>query len=388
VGSTPSIGTTFIWENDDTGGVPKDSQNISAQFEAGTEVESERPLRFPKRFKHRGKTVVSIYHKPDRAYVVYWAIILKDGSIADPYVIDFGISFDSRQTVALTREGEMFRNEFIILPEYQDLEGGHRELLSDITALVGVFFSCLTGRPPVVLLDAAELPPHRRHEELVVKSASSIEESEKLMWFFRRGFAFRPSNRFQSMAEFTTELGRFADGSQGVGLDAIEQFKIFDRTAKSKDRNLQLILLARKYQGLAEGVAQQLTDRFRSLHEMEGAFSHFGFQLQTDLTQSLPAGDLFSGTNIHGFQIYRQNFSQTAVVLLIGMAQQLDLHLYISGYVGTLNDPTRPTKKIVWERVAVIDSTQEAPSDRIIDVVVNAVDQRLARELRNLANQT
>src|SRR6185312_509276 len=106
-------------------------------------------------------------------------IIFKDGNLGSPYVLDFGISFDSRQTIILTREGEMFWNEFIILPECQDLEGGHRELRSDITALVGVFFSCLTGKPPIVLRNATDQAPHQRHEKLIAASASTTEEGER-----------------------------------------------------------------------------------------------------------------------------------------------------------------------------------------------------------------
>ncbi|HEY9815294.1 MAG TPA: protein kinase, partial [Candidatus Obscuribacterales bacterium] len=94
-------------------------------------------------------------------------IILKDGNINHPYILDFGISFDSRQTVALTEEGEMFWNEFIMLPECQDLAGGHRDLRSDITALAGIFFTCLTAKPPIMLRSAEEQPPHERHEKLL-----------------------------------------------------------------------------------------------------------------------------------------------------------------------------------------------------------------------------
>jgi len=94
-------------------------------------------------------------------------IILKNGEIDEPYILDFGISFDSMQTVMLTKNGEMFWNEFIILPECQDLGGNHRDLRSDITALVGVFFSCLTKKPPIMLRDAQNRGPHQRCEDAV-----------------------------------------------------------------------------------------------------------------------------------------------------------------------------------------------------------------------------
>ena len=133
-------------------------------------------------------------------------IILKNGEISEPYILDFGISFDSCQTHCLTRNGEMFWNEFIILPECQDLEGGHRDLRSDITALVGIFYSCITGRPPIVLRNAQELSPHRRDEGKIFEIAENDDQGEQLMWFFDKGFEYRISKRFQNINEFQEEL--------------------------------------------------------------------------------------------------------------------------------------------------------------------------------------
>jgi serine/threonine-protein kinase len=166
-------------------------------------------------------------------------IILKDGEIVLPFVLDFGIAFDSRQTRILTQEGEMFWNEFIILPECQVLEGGHRDLRSDITALAGIFFTCLTGRPPIVLRDAQELAPHQRHERFLLDSAETVEQGERLVWFFDRAFKYRIEERFQTLGEFIAELAHFDESSPVESLDIIKQFSVLDEAVRSTDRNVQ-----------------------------------------------------------------------------------------------------------------------------------------------------
>lgn len=143
-------------------------------------------------------------------------IILKNEEISSPYILDFGISFDSKQTVILTREGEMFWNEFIILPECQDLAGGHRDLRSDVTALAGILFNCLTGKPPIMLRDSQELAPHKKHEHLLLNSAETINQGEHLIWFFNRAFSYHINDRFQTLDEFTNELQYISESSNAV----------------------------------------------------------------------------------------------------------------------------------------------------------------------------
>ena len=186
-------------------------------------------------------------------------IILKGDSIDEPFILDFGISFDSRQTYVLTREGEMFWNEFLILPECQDLEGGHRDLRSDIAALVGIFYSCISGSPPVVLRDAQERPPHRRQNETKVRSvAENPQQAEQLLWFFDKGFSFRLSDRFQNLDEFRRELERFGESDTYAALDVLEQFQLLDQTVRARDRTVQLALLRQNFSKMQTAIDQAM----------------------------------------------------------------------------------------------------------------------------------
>jgi serine/threonine protein kinase len=311
-------------------------------------------------------------------------VILKGGDSSSPYVLDFGISFDSRQTMILTREGEMFWNEFIILPECQDLEGGHRDLRSDITALVGVFFSCLTGRPPIVLRDATDQAPHQRHGKLVAAAANTTEEGERLMWFFQRGFAFRLADRFQSLSEFTSELMRFADASSDASLDPIEQFKILSHNVEKTDRNVQLVALKRKYVELLNPIRNALGTKLDSIGSHQGSLSFGGVLLQNHLKAYLPKGDILDEPSVvNAFTVSRNHFNGTAVVVLMGIGEGMNVHLYASGYIT----PIQSEKLVEWSKVAVVEEADKKISERTIAAVVDNLANKLAHEIRNLILQ-
>jgi hypothetical protein len=275
----------------------------------------------------------------------------------------------------------MFWNEFIILPECQDLEGGHRDLRSDITALAGVFFSCLTRRPPIVLRDAAtDRAPHQRHEDLVIAAASTTEEGERLMWFFQKGFAFRLSDRFQSMSEFTSELMRFADVSREDPLDPIEQFKMLSHNVETTDRNVQLVALRGKYNGLLQPIRSALATKLNPVTKLQGSFEIGNVALRNQLDPHHLKGEPLDSGNANAFIVSRHHFQGTAVVALIGVAEGMGIHLYAAGYTG----PLAADKLIEWSKIAVVEEVDQKISDRTLTVVVDALANMLAREIRNL----
>lgn len=307
-------------------------------------------------------------------------IIFKDGDLGSPYVLDFGISFDSRQTIILTREGEMFWNEFIILPECQDLEGGHRDLRSDITALVGVFFSCLTGRPPIVLRDATDQAPHQRHEKLLSAAAGSVQEGERLMWFFERGFAFRISDRFQTIGEFTSELMRFATLSQEGYLDPIEQFKILSHSVEQTDRNVQLIALRAKYSQLLGQIMPAVSAKMNPVQKHEGSFDVDSVPLPAQSKTYLPKGEQLRDNGALSFKVSRNHFKGSAVALLTGFAEGFDIHFYATSYT----QPLAKDRSLEWSKVAVVDAAQLQINERTLAVIVDHLATKLAHEIRNL----
>ncbi len=314
-------------------------------------------------------------------------IILKNGDINSPYVLDFGIAFDSRQTIILTREGEMFWNEFIILPECQDLEGGHRDLRSDITALAGIFFSCLTGRPPIVLRNAQELAPHQRHERLLLDSAETVEQGERLVWFFDRAFSYRINERFQNLDEFKNELVRFSESFPVDSLDLFEQFNILDRKAQSEDRNVQLSALQKKYDNIIRKVSQKMNKELEALSHQHGRLSETIFSItniQEPNRPKLDVGDILDRGNIHAFILGREHLRKVAVVLIAAFGVGMQIHLYSASYCALSNKSNKPLKALKWSKIATIDENADVLSKTKLSVIVNALKLKLALEIRNL----
>ena len=317
-------------------------------------------------------------------------IILKNGEISSPYVLDFGIAFDSKQTVILTREGEMFWNEFIILPECQDLEGGHRDLRSDITALAGIFFTCLTGRPPIVLRDAQELAPHQRHERLLVDSAETVEQGEHLVWFFDRAFAYRINERFQNLDEFTAELVRFADSSSVANLDLIKQFGILDQAVRSTDRNVQLVALRNKYQQVLQKVKKQMINKLNALKQHNGQLSITSIliaRIQEPNRPNVKDGDILNEQEVLAFVVGRDHFNHVAVALLTAFGVGMQIHLYSTSYCTPSSGMTHPEKPLTWAKIAVLDENTEKLSEAKLSVIVKTLESKLAHEVRNLVRE-
>jgi len=315
-------------------------------------------------------------------------IILRDGDLNSPYVLDFGICFDSQQTVILTREGETFWNEFITLPECQDLGGGHRDLRSDITALAGVFFSCLTGRPPIVLRDAKGQAPHRRYEDLLAKSAISVTQSERLMWFFEKGFAYSIADRFQSMGEFTRELARFADTQAEERLDPTEEFEILSRNVETTDRSVQLVALNQKFKILLKPIDAVMGEKLKEVTRSKGNLKTYDVRIGPSTSakggHTRPTGDRLGGKLMRAFTVIRQNFRGRATVLLVGFAVGMDIHLYAAGLTSSSDVVTLDDTSLEWSRIAVIEESKDQLGERSLKVVIDALSDILAHEIRNL----
>lgn len=290
----------------------------------------------------------------------------------------------------LTHDGEMFWNEFIILPECQDLEGGHRDLRSDITALAGIFFTCLTGRPPMVLRDAQELSPHQRHEQLLLDSTETVEQGEHLIWFFNRAFAYRISDRFQTLDEFTGELTRYSDSAILPDLDLDEQFIILDKTIQSTDRNVQIVALEEKYMQILQSAQNQMQKDLKTLQEHEGKLAIQNIRIdkiQEPNRPNVKDGDILGKGNACAFILGRANYQHVAVVLLSAFGVGMQIHLYSTSYFAPSHKPTISEQPLTWSKIAVFDETTKVTSESKQSVIVNALKTKLAHEIRNLARK-
>ena len=140
-------------------------------------------------------------------------ILLRDGKISDPVLIDFGLSFneDDSARSPLTPEGQPIGNRFLSLPELQADNSTKRYKESDIAQVCGVLFYILTGKHPVMPEDHERRKPHKREP---VKKVLDDIGSGALEMLFDRGFEYEPAKRFHSFEAFKGYLHDVLDEFQ------------------------------------------------------------------------------------------------------------------------------------------------------------------------------
>ncbi|WP_419698131.1 serine/threonine-protein kinase [Mucilaginibacter sp. NFX135] len=138
-------------------------------------------------------------------------IILKDGRVAEPRLIDFGLSAMEADEV-LNESGVMqLGNRFLYLPELKHNNGNKRDKRSDITYLVGILFYLLTSKYPSHFLDEEGRYPHQRVDfESLIEGTAKVKIN-LLRQLFDRGFQVQLNNRFQDINGLTDLLNKLRD---------------------------------------------------------------------------------------------------------------------------------------------------------------------------------
>jgi serine/threonine protein kinase len=158
-------------------------------------------------------------------------ILLRRGNLADPVLIDFGLSFneiDADQT-PLTPQGQQLGNRLLHLPELQIGESTKRHVESDISQVCAILFYVVTGKAPVDLDDHEGLKPHERTS---AKPMLDGIKSPALISLFDKGFERKFTKRFRSFEafkgrlhevrdEFRYSVGSFNEASETVTLENV-----------------------------------------------------------------------------------------------------------------------------------------------------------------------
>lgn len=138
-------------------------------------------------------------------------LLIRAGSECDLVVVDFGLSFNTTSPRNLTSVEEVVGNRFLILPETAPGSGDTREPQADVTRAVGLLFYLLSGRPPMMLRDARDNPPHfRGNSEKLIRDAWP-ERADAVLQVFDRGFTHEPRYRFRSADELLAALESLED---------------------------------------------------------------------------------------------------------------------------------------------------------------------------------
>lgn len=131
-------------------------------------------------------------------------IMLRDESVSDPVLVDFGLSFNEDYATLSTETLQQIGNRFLHLPELQSDSGNKRNPISDIIQVCGILLYTLTGLPPVVLLDEDGRMPHQRDK--FRESLATIDGAGDFLPVFDRGFRQATSERWQSATQLRARL--------------------------------------------------------------------------------------------------------------------------------------------------------------------------------------
>lgn len=313
-------------------------------------------------------------------------IILKDGDPATPYVIDFGVSFDSMDSVMATKGGEVFFNEFLILPEGHDQLGGHRDPRSDLTAVAGVFFNCLTGRRPGAPLDQNGHSPQRRHFEQLSAVSNDASTVMRLRSFFDTAFAHNIGERFQKFDDFMAKLAQFdQDAEDTESLAALS--REFGKKLLAQNREAQLATLRRPAADLASNVIVILAERVRNEPDLQIEIQTTSFAAPSALIDSvakapsLPADiDHANGGSLTAIVLKHQLYEQVALVTVFPMASRMRIHFMVGGWIaGSAGQRNKPLRTVDW----VDGGSAEFPfDDRQSSVVLSAVSEAAYSQLK------
>lgn len=148
-------------------------------------------------------------------------VILRDGCVDDPVLIDFGLAFTEEVQLPdfQTAPDQGVGNRFIILAEQMSASGDKRDERSDITQCVGILFYLLTRQNPGLIRDGQGRKPHQRVDVSRLAPGLKPTETKQLQRIFEIGFEWSPTGRSQSVDALSGELDRLrADqNSSGTG---------------------------------------------------------------------------------------------------------------------------------------------------------------------------
>lgn len=135
-------------------------------------------------------------------------IILRNNDYKDPVIVDFGISFNFNDLDDdnLTPDGQQLGNRFFILPEQKVGEVSKRDIRSDVTCVVGIFYYLLTNEFPTVLEDEKGQKPHQRPNSKKIINSFSKSIKDVINNIFDIGFTLVIDYRFQTTKNFMNEL--------------------------------------------------------------------------------------------------------------------------------------------------------------------------------------
>lgn len=192
-------------------------------------------------------------------------IIVRSLEPADVVIVDYGLSFNEEEETPLTKHSETIESPFLTLPERRIPGGNRRDARSDLAAICGVLFYCLTAQKPSLLQPA----PHRRPGGSVQEKVTDKAQAQALEALLDRGLAPDLDDRFQTIAELIGRLeGVVKPRAQESRMNPSDYAKQVSRDILKSDRTSQLS----KFAECAQPVINAITNEF---HKWGGKIDPF-----------------------------------------------------------------------------------------------------------------
>lgn len=136
-------------------------------------------------------------------------ILLRNNSLSDFVVIDFGLSFNLDEDETVTETNQQLGNRFIILPELVSGDKNEKHCVeSDITQACAILLYVLTGVIPNALFDGNGKKPHQRPKvaELLTQKIINPLARKNMDSIFDKAFQNNISDRYHSESELIADL--------------------------------------------------------------------------------------------------------------------------------------------------------------------------------------
>lgn len=136
-------------------------------------------------------------------------ILLRNNSLSDFVIIDFGLSFNLDEDETVTETNQQLGNRFIILPELVSGDKNEKHCVeSDITQACAILLYVLTGVIPNALFDGNGKKPHQRPKaaELLTQKIIDPLVRKNMDSIFDKAFQNNISDRYHSESELIADL--------------------------------------------------------------------------------------------------------------------------------------------------------------------------------------
>lgn len=183
-------------------------------------------------------------------------IILRNGEIAAPVLLDFGLSY--REGVAaslITEHGQEIGNRFLRLPDLSIGSLSKRDERSDLAFVGGILFYVLTGMLPATLQDANGRMPHQREDALAQLSTLAGATAPRLLDFFDRCFNPAINRRYPNAKSMLSALEALLVPGRESGSGPADDLA-FIRNHLGRDSVVELQQLAANCQAIYRAMDQ------------------------------------------------------------------------------------------------------------------------------------